>query len=155
MKSGRTVFSARRRLDLPEPFLTFRIDQVNQAAMARASQVYKEKLGLNIRELRVLRTIGDQPGLSSKALSEASFIEQTLVSKHLRKLIAEGYIRRDLESADARRVALRLTARGETVRQEADRLGEVMERDFVSALTPEELAVFNRCIAKLKNWGAS
>jgi DNA-binding MarR family transcriptional regulator len=123
--------------------------------MAKASQVYKEKLGLNIRELRVIRTIGDAPGLSSKALSEASFIEQTLVSKHLRKLIGEGYIRRDLESADARRVALRLTTKGETVRQEADRLGEVMERDFLSALSREELEVFNRCITKLKGWGAS
>lgn len=123
--------------------------------MAKASQVYKEKLGLNIRELRVIRTIGDEPGISSKALSEASFIEQTLVSKHLRKLVSEGYIRRDLESADARRVALRLTAKGETVRQEADRLGDVMERDFLSALTPEELEVFNRCITKLKGWGAA
>jgi DNA-binding MarR family transcriptional regulator len=123
--------------------------------MARASRIYKEKLGLNIRELRVIRTIGDRPGLSSKALSEASFIEQTLVSKHLRKLIAEGYIRRDLESADARRVALRLTAKGESVRQKADRLGEVMERDFLSALTQDELDVFNRCITKLKGWGAS
>jgi len=123
--------------------------------MAKASRVYKEKLGLNIRELRVIRTIGDRPGLSSKALSEASFIEQTLVSKHLRKLIAEGYIRRDLESADARRVALRLTPNGESVRQEADRLGEVMERDFLSALTQDELEVFNRCIAKLRGWGAS
>ncbi|SFC90607.1 DNA-binding transcriptional regulator, MarR family [Bosea sp. CRIB-10] len=123
--------------------------------MARASRVYKEKLGLNIRELRVIRTIGDRPGLSSKTLSEASFIEQTLVSKHLRKLIAEGYIRRDLESDDARRVALRLTATGEAVRREADRLGEVMERDFLSALTSEELEVFNRCITKLKSWGAS
>lgn len=123
--------------------------------MARASRVYKEALGLNIRELRVIRTIGDEPGLSSKALSETSFIEQTLVSKHLRKLVAEGYVTRDLESADARRVALRLTAKGETVRQEADRLGAVMERDFVSALTQEELDIFNRCIAKLKGWGAS
>ena len=123
--------------------------------MARASRVYKEKLGLNIRELRVIRTIGDRPGLSSKALSEASFIEQTLVSKHLRKLVAEGYVQRDLESADARRVALRLTTKGESVRQEADRLGMVMERDFLSALTQEELAVFNRCIAKLKGWGAA
>ena len=123
--------------------------------MAKASRVYKEKLGLNIRELRVIRTIGDRPGLSSKALSEASFIEQTLVSKHLRKLIAEGYIRRDLESADARRVALCLTPNGESVRQEADRLGEVMERDFLSALTQDELEVFNRCIAKLRGWGVS
>lgn len=147
--------SARGSFNLRESFLTFRIDQVNQTAMARASRVYKDKLGLNIRELRVIRTIGDEPGISSKALSETSFIEQTLVSKHLRKLVSEGHVRRDLESSDARRVALRLTEKGEAVRQEADRLGEVLERDFLSALTPEELAVFNRCIAKLKGWGAS
>lgn len=137
------------------PFLTFRLDQLSQTAMAKASQVYKERLGLNIRELRVLRAIGDQPGLSSRTLSEATFIEQTLVSKHLRKLVDAGLVQRELESADARRVALHLTMQGEAIRQEADRLGEEMERDFLAVLTPEELAQFNRCIDKLRRWGAS
>ena len=138
-----------------DPFLTFRLDQLSQTAMAKASQVYKERLGLNIRELRVLRAIGDQPGLSSRTVSEATFIEQTLVSKHLRKLVDAGLVQRELESADARRVALHLTMQGEAIRQEADRLGEEMERDFLSVLTPEELAQFNRCIDKLRRWGAS
>jgi len=138
-----------------DAFLTFRLDQLSQTAMAKASQLYKERLGLNIRELRVLRAIGDQPGLSSRTLSEATFIEQTLVSKHLRKLVDAGLVQRELESADARRVALHLTAQGEAIRAEADRLGEEMERDFLSVLTREELAQFNRCIDKLRGWGAS
>jgi DNA-binding MarR family transcriptional regulator len=138
-----------------DSFLTFRLDQLSQTAMAKASQVYKERLGLNIRELRVLRAIGDQPGLSSRTLSEATFIEQTLVSKHLRKLVDAGLVQRALESADARRVALHLTAEGDAIREAADRLGEEMERDFLSVLTQEELAQFNRCIDKLRRWGAS
>ncbi len=138
-----------------DSFLTFRLDQLSQTAMAKASQVYKERLGLNIRELRVLRAIGDQPGLSSRSLSEATFIEQTLVSKHLRKLVNAGLVQRDLESADARRVTLNLTAQGQNIRETADRLGEEMERDFLSVLTPEELGQFNRCIDKLRRWGTS
>lgn len=138
-----------------DSFLTFRLDQLSQAAMAKASRVYKERLGLNIRELRVMRAIGDQPGLSSRSLSDATLIEQTLVSKHLRKLVDAGLVQRELESADARRVALHLTAQGEAIRQEADRLGEEMERAFLSVLTPEELAQFNSCIDKLRRWGAS
>jgi DNA-binding MarR family transcriptional regulator len=138
-----------------DSFLTFRLDQVSQTAMAKASQVYKERLGLNIRELRVMRAIGDQPGLSSRSLSEVTFIEQTLISKHLRKLVDAGLVQRELESADARRVSLHLTAQGEAIRQKADRLGEDMERDFLSVLTPEEFAQFNRCIDKLRRWGAS
>ena len=138
-----------------DAFLTFRLDQISQTAMARASQVYKARLGLNIRELRVMRAIGDEPGLSSRALSEATFIEQTLISKHLRKLVDEGYVQRSIESADARKVALNLTAKGAALRQEADRLGQEMERDFLSVLTPEELDLFNRCLAKLRGWGTS
>lgn len=137
------------------PFLTFRLDQLSQTAMAKASQVYKDRLGLNIRELRVLRAIGDQPGLSSRRLSEATFIEQTLVSKHLRKLVDAGLVQRELESTDARRVALHLTAQGKAIRETADSLGEEMERDFLSVLTPEELTQFNHCLAKLRHWGAS
>lgn len=138
-----------------DPFLTFRLDQLSQTAMAKASQVYKERLGLNIRELRVLRGIGDQPGLSSRSLSEATLIEQTLVSKHLRKLVDAGLVQRALESADARRVALHLTTQGQAIRETADRLGEEMEQDFLSVLTSEELAQFNHCLAKLRGWGAS
>lgn len=138
-----------------DSFLTFRLDQLSQTAMAKASQIYKERLGLNIRELRVLRAIGDQPGLSSRSLSEATFIEQTLVSKHLRKLVDAGLVQRALESADARRVALHLTTQGQAIRETADRLGEEMEQDFLSVLTPEELTQFNRCIDKLRRWGGS
>ena len=138
-----------------DAFLTFRLDQLSQTAMAKASQVYKAQLGLNIRELRVMRAIGDEPGLSSRALSEATFIEQTLISKHLRKLVDEGYVQRRIESADARKVALHLTAKGEAIRSEADRLGEEMERDFLSVLSPEELTSFNNCLIKLRSWGAS
>ncbi|CAH1650478.1 Winged helix-turn-helix transcriptional regulator [Hyphomicrobiales bacterium] len=138
-----------------EAFLTFRLDQLSHTAMAKASQVYKERLGLNIRELRVMRAIGDAPGLSSRALADATFIEQTLVSKHLRKLVDEGHVRRGIEDADARKVALNLTPKGEAVRREADRLGEEMERDFLSVLSPEELDSFNRCLAKLRGWGAA
>ncbi|MGO4402716.1 MarR family winged helix-turn-helix transcriptional regulator [Bosea sp. RAF48] len=138
-----------------DTFLTFRLDQLSQTAMAKASQVYKGQLGLNIRELRVIRAIGDAPGLSSRALSEATFIEQTLISKHLRKLVDEGHVHRQLESADARKVSLHLTPKGEAIRREADRLGEEMEHDFLSVLTPEELDVFNRCLAKLRRWGAA
>jgi len=138
-----------------DSFLTFRLDQLSQTAMAKASQVYKERLGLNIRELRVLRGIGDQPGLSSRSLSEATFIEQTLVSKHLRKLVDAGLVQRALESADARRVTLHLTTQGQAIRETADRLGEEMEQDFLSVLTPEELVQFNHCLAKLRGWGGS
>lgn len=138
-----------------EPFLTFRLDQLSHTAMAKASQVYKKKLGLNIRELRVMRAIGDAPGLSSRALADATFIEQTLVSKHLRKLVDEGHVQRGIEDADARKVTLNLTPKGEAARREADRLGEEMERDFLSALSPEELESFNRCLAKLRGWGAT
>lgn len=136
-----------------DAFLTFRLDQLSQSAMAKASRIYKAQLGLNIRELRVIRAIGDAPGLSSRALSEATFIEQTLVSKHLRKLVDAGHVHRALESADARRVVLHLTRKGETIRQEADRLGEEMEREFLSVLTTSELESFNQCIAKLRGWG--
>ena len=101
------------------------------------------------------RAIGDQPGLSSRTLSEATFIEQTLVSKHLRKLVDAGLVQRELESTDARRVALHLTAQGKAIRETADSLGEEMERDFLSVLTPEELAQFNHCLAKLRRWGVS
>ena len=63
--------------------------------------------------------------------------------------------RQALESADARRVALHLTTQGQAIRETADRLGEEMEQDFLSVLTPEELVQFNHCLAKLRGWGAS
>jgi DNA-binding MarR family transcriptional regulator len=135
-------------------FLTYRLDELIQTAMTKASKAYKEQIGLNIRELRVVRAIGDKPGISSKALSGVTFIEQTLVSKHLRKLIADGYVRRDIESSDARRVALSLTDSGLLIRTRAQLLGEQLERDFLSVLTSDEQKTLDGCITKLADWAS-
>lgn len=135
-------------------FLTFRLELLSRTAMAKASKVYKQEVGLNIRELRVVRVIGEEPGISSKELSDQTFIEQTLVSKHLRKLTAEGYVERALEASDARRVALTLTEKGRRARDRARVLGEAMEREFWSVLTTEERSLFEQCITKLSHWAA-
>ena len=135
-------------------FVTYRLDQLIHTAMAKASNAYKEQIGLNIRELRVVRAIGNDPGISSKALSDLTLIEQTLLSKHLRKLIAEGYVRREMESSDARRVALSLTESGLRIREKAQIVGEQLEADFLSVLTPDEQKLFDSCVIKLSRWGS-
>jgi len=134
-------------------FLTFRLDRLLHTSMAKASKAYQELVGLNIRELRVIRTIGEAPGISAKALSDATFIEQTLLSKMLRKLIAGGLVRREIESRDARSVALSLTEAGLIVRQRAQALGDQLERDFLSVLSPQEQEILEACVDKLTNWG--
>ncbi|SEN22144.1 MarR family winged helix-turn-helix transcriptional regulator [Lihuaxuella thermophila] len=62
-----------------------------------------------------LMTIAKKEGISQKALSEELLIDKTTTAKAIRKLEAEGYVRRETDPTDNRYNLLYLTQSGRAV----------------------------------------
>lgn len=130
-------------------YLTLTLDLVNEKAKAAASRIYEQECGASLRDLRLMRFIGAEPGLTLTRLIELSSLEKTLASKAISALVARGWVTRSVGVVDARHISLELTDGGEDVVVRADPIGRFMEHTLLHRLNANELAVFKRCLDKL------
>ncbi|AJG23563.1 MarR family winged helix-turn-helix transcriptional regulator [Cupriavidus basilensis] len=130
-------------------YLSFRLDRLSELSKAAGSQYYENEFGVTVRDLRVLRLVALEPGLTLGRLIELSLLEKTLVSKLVSALVRQGLLRRQIGEVDARQINLFLSAEGESMVKRTYERGNTLEKDFLATLTEAELKIFNRCIDKL------
>jgi DNA-binding MarR family transcriptional regulator len=132
-------------------FLTFRLDLTSALLSERANAVYRERWGLDVRALRVLRIVCAEPGITPKAVSQRALIEKTLLSKMLAELESRGLTGRDAHQQDRRSVALRATPEGMKVARASAKVGAELEAALAEALTETERRTLDRLLEKLSN----
>lgn len=92
------------------------------SAARSAQQAYRpllDELGLTYPQYLVLLVLWEQDGQTVSALGERLHLDSGTLSPMLRRLDERGFIARERQSADSRRVAVRLTAAGEALRERA------------------------------------
>ncbi|WP_245005024.1 MarR family winged helix-turn-helix transcriptional regulator [Paraburkholderia sacchari] len=132
-------------------FLTFRLDLASALLSERANAVYRERWGLDVRALRVLRLVCTEAGITPKAVSQRALIEKTLLSKTLAELEARGLIVRDTHAQDRRSVALSGTPEGVKVARASAKAGAALEAETSAALTLGERKTLDRLLEKLSD----
>lgn len=138
-----------RPVNIKLDYVTFKIDVVNERAKAIASKVYEQKVGLSLRELRLMRFIATQPGLTVTRLVEQTHIEKTLTSKALAALVKRKLVLRAIDPQDARQTNLYLTTEGIDKVKTADVVGRHMETNMMSVLTEAETETLKHCLEQL------
>lgn len=136
-------------LNIKMDYVTFKIDVINERAKAIASTIYEQKVGLSLRELRLMRFIATQPGITVTRLVDNAHIEKTLTSKTLAALVKRKLVVRAINPEDARQTNLYLTQTGVEKVTAADAIGRLMEANMISALSDAEARTFKRCLDKL------
>lgn len=136
-------------IDIKLDYVTFKIDVVNDRAKEIASEVYQQKVGLSLRELRLMRFIATEPGLTVSKLVEHTHIEKTLTSKSLATLVRRKLVLRAIDPNDARQTNLYLTAEGVHKVKAADVIGRHMEANMMSVLSEAQTEVLKQCLEKL------
>lgn len=138
-----------RPLDIKIDYVTFTIDVVNERAKDIASNVYQQKVGLSLRELRLMRFIATQPGLTVTRLVDQTHIEKTLASKALAALVKRKLVLRVIDPQDARQTNLYLSNEGIEKVKIADVIGRHMEANMISVLSGVEAETLKHCLEKL------
>jgi len=136
----------------PERYLTYRLDVLSTGAIRMANEVYVARCGLEVRDLRVLRLIDDNPGITFSDLFEETRFERSLASRLLNGLLREGLVERENSAADARVFHLRTTAAGRARRRLAARIGEKLETQLLRPLSEPQRAALFETIELLTDW---
>ncbi|KDP84000.1 MULTISPECIES: MarR family winged helix-turn-helix transcriptional regulator [Cupriavidus] len=130
-------------------YLSFRLDRLSELSKAAGSQFYENEFGVTVRDLRVLRLVALEPGLTLSRLIELSLLEKTQVSKLVSALVRQGLLSRQIGELDARQINLFLSTEGESMVKRTYERGNTLEKALLATLTEAELKTFNRCIDKL------
>lgn len=136
-------------LTLKSDYLNLLLDLASQRSRERGNRVYEIVLGIPARDLRLLRTIGNDPGLTMGELAYRTTVEKTLASKLVGSLVERGLVQRQIGSTDARQIQLTLTDAGVDLVQRAEPLGHQLEDSFRYWLSEDEIATLRGLLTKI------
>lgn len=131
---------------------TYQLASIAESAVVPAARLFEQRFGLDVHELRVLRLIDDQPGVTFTALAQQTRFERSATSRILSRLVKAGLVKRAIDDHDARQFRLRATDAGRALRKRADPLSLEIETLILSALTDAEQTQFRRILEKLNLW---
>lgn len=139
----------RKPLNIKSDYLNIQLDLAAQRTKELGDLAYERALGMPLRDVRLLRMIGVQPGISMGTLAHDSGLEKSLASKVVGSLVSRGLVERVMGKKDARNVHLLLTDKGVEVVMKAEPLGEKLESGFLILVTEEELKVLRKALQKV------
>ena len=97
----------------------------------------------------MLREAAATDGVALSELAARLDVEPPTVTNMAARLERAGFVRRELDPEDARVRRLHLTPKGRSAWREAERRCRAVERQTLSALSPEERAELGRLLRKL------
>lgn len=132
--------------------LTYRLETLANNAITANDPLFVEKLGCNIRELRVLRLIDDHPGIEFNEIMRITSLDRSLVSRLIRSLLDKALISRVNSTEDARRYGLFTTDTGKACRLVGRDLSNTAEALLWKPLKPNEVTQLKEMLGTLLTW---
>ncbi|MFP2900460.1 MarR family winged helix-turn-helix transcriptional regulator [Corallococcus sp. 4LFB] len=116
-------------------------------AMVQAYTPLLAKLGLTYPQYLVMLVLWETDGVTVKELGERLYLDSGTLTPLLKRLEAQGFVRRERSTQDARSVTVSLTAQGKGLRRKAAAIPEAIV--CRTGLTLEELSRLRRDIQRL------
>lgn len=136
-------------------------ESVHVAALRRFSRFYTRQLGLldeqllgsgfSLTEVRVLYEIVHQPGQTAAGLGRVLAIDAGYLSRLLRRLVAQGLVRRSANAGDARSSTLAATAKGKRALAPLEKASSAQAAALIShldAVSADELGAAMRSVER-------
>lgn len=132
--------------------LVYKLLMIANAANHGAEPTVLEVCGIDIRTLRVLRLIVDEPGITFAEITSLAFLEKSLASRLIQTLVREGYVERRSAPEDARRFELFPLEKGNQTYQKAEMIRHAGLSLLLEPLTPHQAEELEKSLEKIAVW---
>lgn len=136
----------------PSKRLTYLLEVIAKEAIAENDAIFLRELGYSIREIRVLRIVDDNPGVTFVDIGEKSGLERSLTSRILQRLIGDTLLLRTPSGTDARKYHLSTTEAGKLLRQRSRVISDALEALLLDPFPPGERERFLEQVERLGQW---
>lgn len=130
----------------------YQLNILGNAAIASVEKGFVAEVGLDVRTVRVLRLIGDNPGITFADITVMTGLERSLTSRLIQCLVRGGHVKRRNYEIDARRFGLHITRAGQVVRDRADLISGRAHKLLFQKLTPQQITAFTSVMGVLADW---
>ena len=111
---------------------------------------YAKELGLSTASWHILSVIGRHEPVFPSVAARLSAMDADKVTRTVDRLVELGYVIRNTDAADRRRVILCLTSRGGTALNKLAKATRACDARWRSALTTEENSLLDAIVDKLR-----
>ena len=132
--------------------VTYRLALLSARNTRSVLDLYR-KHGLTVAAWRALSLIGHHEPIHPSNISERSSVDPDKVTRAVDALVARGYVARNGDSRDRRRVVLTLTPRGRKVYVEIEGVRRRIEERFLGVLSAAEKRQFLALLGRLEEQG--
>lgn len=136
----------------PSKRLTYLLEIIANEAIAGNDVIFLRELGYSIREVRVLRIVDDNPGVTFVDVWDKSGLERSLTSRILQRLIGDGLLVRTSSDTDARKYHLSTSETGKALRQRGKAVSDALEGLLLGTFPPEDRQRLFEQIERLGQW---
>lgn len=140
------------RLNMLHRSLTYHLTSISEDGIGHAERIFEARFGWNVREIRVLRLIRSNPGITFTELARQTKFERSLTSRTLSRLMKAGLVSRANSPQDARVFTLTATVAGIALCEQADPLSIELEALMLEPLTPEQRENFLQMVSQVRTW---
>jgi DNA-binding MarR family transcriptional regulator len=131
--------------DEAAPTLLYIMKQVELAVRSRLDDMFRP-IGLTALQYTALTVLERHPNLTSAQLARNSFVTSQSMADMVTALHEQGFIVRDRDPSDRRRLVLSLTADGRKLLRRYRRRVSALEEEMLAALSPGQAAELRRSL---------
>ena len=121
-----------------EALVTYRVLQLSDTITRAAAQVYRDRHGISLTELRAMAIIAAHAPIAANEVSRRTGIDKGWISRSLTTLAENGLVTRSPHPTDSRSALLSLTDKGQALVGRLLPLATARHQYILSDLTPEQ-----------------
>lgn len=133
----------------------FLVDVFNDVLRLEECSLRKERTGLSLTELHVLETVqrvSEERGGTMADVAAALGVTSGTLTIAVKTLEQKGYVRRERDDADRRRVIVRLTDKALPALRRHAEFHRALVTGATERLTDEELRAFTKALGSLRSF---
>jgi DNA-binding MarR family transcriptional regulator len=115
----------------------------------QADQQLMEDLNISQSELLFFSALNNCQGISSPELAKNMGLSLSRISRVVDKLVVNGYLDRNTDTADRRAIKLCLTTKGKAIRSKIDKVRNECEARLLEVIPSDELERFGEMFSKI------
>jgi DNA-binding MarR family transcriptional regulator len=133
-----------------DAYLPYRLSVASNAVSGLISRAYQDRFGLTVPQWRVICVLAEDGGLTQGQIVARTVMDKVTVSRAAQGLLKRGLVDRSDHHADGRSHVLALSPQGRALHAEIAPLALAYEAALISGLSPEEVSLLKRLLARLQ-----
>lgn len=131
--------------------LSTRLLRLSNTLGLYSSRRYRQQFGVSLPEWRVMSIIASGDGMTAREISRVLATDKAWVGLSVKSLERRGFLTRDPDTEDSRRILLSLTAQGQELHDAIMAVARARQARLLATLPEGAAEIMSECLDRLQS----